>query len=243
MGHRSRTRCVTCRCARRSIGYKIEPVRRAHLRRRRSEVTDGVRPLEVAGRNGSGRRRAAADHGRIADAMLRFILTRVSLVIPTFIGVTLLRFLLIHLIPGDPIEMLAGRARHRPGAPCASCVHEFGLDQPLLVQYVDLYRAGRSTAISARSIITHEPVIDEFLQLFPATIELSLCAMLFADRRRPAGRHHRGGQARHGLRPRPDGRCAHRLFDADLLVGPAADPAVLGHARLDAGLGPHRRSL
>ena len=40
--------------------------------------------------------------------MLRFILTRVSLIIPTFIGITLLAFFLIRLVPGDPIETLAG---------------------------------------------------------------------------------------------------------------------------------------
>jgi dipeptide transport system permease protein len=40
--------------------------------------------------------------------MLRFILTRVSLIIPTFIGITLLTFFLIRLVPGDPIETMAG---------------------------------------------------------------------------------------------------------------------------------------
>ena len=40
--------------------------------------------------------------------MLRFILTRVSLVVPTFIGITLLVFVLIRLIPGDPTETMAG---------------------------------------------------------------------------------------------------------------------------------------
>jgi dipeptide transport system permease protein len=40
--------------------------------------------------------------------MLRFLATRVSLVIPTFFGITLLTFLLVRLIPGDPIEAVAG---------------------------------------------------------------------------------------------------------------------------------------
>ena len=49
--------------------------------------------------------------------MLRFLLTRLSLIIPTFIGMTLLAFFLIRLVPGDPIETLAGErgidaARH-----------------------------------------------------------------------------------------------------------------------------------
>ena len=40
--------------------------------------------------------------------MLRFLLTRVSLLIPTFFGMTLLAFFLIRLVPGDPIETMAG---------------------------------------------------------------------------------------------------------------------------------------
>src|SRR4029450_4284853 len=54
-------------------------------------------------------------------AMLRFLLTRISLVIPTFIGMTLLAFFLIRIVPGDPIETMAGararRQRHPRGAP------------------------------------------------------------------------------------------------------------------------------
>ena len=59
-------------------------------------------------------------------------------------------------------------------------------------------------------------------------------------RPRHSRRHARRGAPQLGVRPRRDGRVAHRLFDADLLVGAAADPAVLGAARLDAGVRPHR---
>jgi len=53
--------------------------------------------------------------------MLRFLLTRLSLVVPTFIGMTLLAFFLIRIVPGDPIETMAGErgidaARHQAGA-------------------------------------------------------------------------------------------------------------------------------
>ena len=50
--------------------------------------------------------------------MLRFLLTRVSLIIPTFIGVTLLTFALIRVIPGDPIEVLAGERGIDPARAC-----------------------------------------------------------------------------------------------------------------------------
>src|ERR671927_1367369 len=110
--------------------------------------------------------------------MLRFVLTRVRLVIPTFIGITLLTFFLIRLVPGDPIETMAGErgidpVRHE------LLRKEYGFDQPVLVQY-GLYLSRLVHGDLGRSIVTHEPVIAEFQTLFPATIELSLCAILFA---------------------------------------------------------------
>ncbi|HZH26894.1 MAG TPA: ABC transporter permease subunit [Azospirillaceae bacterium] len=110
--------------------------------------------------------------------MIRFILTRLSLVIPTFIGITLLAFFLIRLVPGDPIETMAGErgidpARHE------QLRKEYGFDQPVLVQYAK-YMERLIQGDLGRSIITREPVITEFASLFPATIELALCAILFA---------------------------------------------------------------
>jgi len=110
--------------------------------------------------------------------MLRFILTRVSLIIPTFIGITLLAFFLIRLVPGDPIETMAGErgidpARHE------QLRKEFGFDRPVLVQY-GIYISRVLQGDLGKSIVTQEPVISEFLALFPATIELALCAILFA---------------------------------------------------------------
>ena len=110
--------------------------------------------------------------------MLRFILTRVSLVIPTFVGITLLTFFLVRLIPGDPIETMAGERGIDP-VRHAELRKEYGFDQPILVQYA-IYIGHVLRGDLGRSIITREPVTSEFLTLFPATIELSLCAILFA---------------------------------------------------------------
>ncbi|MEO6625225.1 MAG: peptide ABC transporter permease, partial [Burkholderiaceae bacterium] len=66
--------------------------------------------------------------------MIRFVLTRLSLVIPTFLGMTLLVFFLIRLVPGDPIETLAGE-RGIDATRHAVLLKEFGLDRPLMVQY------------------------------------------------------------------------------------------------------------
>ncbi len=110
--------------------------------------------------------------------MIRFLLTRVSLVIPTFIGITLLVFVLVRLIPGDPIETMAGERGIDP-AEHARLVHEYGFDRPIIVQY-GLYLGRLVQGDLGRSIVTHKSVIEEFGSLFPATVELSLCALAFA---------------------------------------------------------------
>ena len=110
--------------------------------------------------------------------MLRFILTRVTFVIPTFIGITLLAFLLIHAVPGDPLEVMAGE-RGIDAARHAQLLHEYGFDRPLYMQYL-VYVGHVLRGDLGLSLITHAPVIHEFKSLFPATIELSLSAALFA---------------------------------------------------------------
>src|SRR5919205_2917393 len=110
--------------------------------------------------------------------MLRFILTRVSLVIPTFVGITLLAFFLIRLVPGDPIETMAGERGMDP-ARHEALRKAYGFDQPVLVQY-GIYVSRLLYGDMGKSIITSESVLSEFLSLFPATIELAVCAILFA---------------------------------------------------------------
>lgn len=110
--------------------------------------------------------------------MFGFLLRRAGLVIPTFIGITLLVFSLIHMIPGDAVEAMSGE-RGMDAARYARLLHEFGLDRPLYVQYFD-YLGNVLKGDLGFSIITKEPVFHEFLSLFPATLELSFCAMLMA---------------------------------------------------------------
>ena len=110
--------------------------------------------------------------------MFRFLLTRVSLIVPTFIGITLLVFVLIRLIPGDPIETMAGE-RGIAAALHAKLRADYGFDQPVLVQYW-YYLLRLLQGDLGKSIVTHKPVIQEFISLFPATVELSLCAIIFA---------------------------------------------------------------
>ena len=110
--------------------------------------------------------------------MLRFFLTRLSLVIPTFIGMTLVAFFLIRLVPGDPIETMAGE-RGIDAARHAALLKDYGLDRPILVQY-GIYIGRVLQGDLGKSMITQEPVLREFIALFPATIELAVCAIAFA---------------------------------------------------------------
>ena len=111
-------------------------------------------------------------------AMLRFLLTRVSLVIPTFLGIIFLAFLLIHLVPGDPVEVRRGERGIDP-VRHAQLLHEMGLDRPLWEQFLS-YVGQVAKGDLGLSLITHQPVLGEFLTLFPATLELAFFAMLFA---------------------------------------------------------------
>ncbi len=110
--------------------------------------------------------------------MLRFVLTRLGILIPTFIGVTLLTFAMIRMIPGDAVELLVGERGLDP-ARHAQLRAELGLDRPLLEQYWH-YISGVLQGDLGKSIVTRQPVAEEFFTLFPATVELSVCAMLFA---------------------------------------------------------------
>ncbi len=110
--------------------------------------------------------------------MLAFLLRRVALIVPTFIGVTLIAFALIHLIPGDPVENLSGERGMDP-ARRERLLHEFGLDKPLPIQYLEYVRDVLRGDLGT-SLTTHERVSSEFLTLFPATIELAFFALLFS---------------------------------------------------------------
>jgi dipeptide transport system permease protein len=110
--------------------------------------------------------------------MLRFLLTRVSLLIPTFIGVTIAAFSFIRLLPGDPVMLMAGERGMTPERH-AELMHAFGFDRPLWRQYLDFLWDALHGDLG-RSLVTKRPVFDEFTTLFPATLELSICAILFA---------------------------------------------------------------
>ncbi len=110
--------------------------------------------------------------------MLRFLISRLGLLLPTFLGVTLCAFFFIRAIPGDPVETRAGERGVSPERH-AELMHQMGLDRPLHEQYLS-FLGGILQGDLGNSIATHRPVMEEFATLFPATLELSFFAMLFA---------------------------------------------------------------
>ena len=110
--------------------------------------------------------------------MIRFILNRLLMLVPTFMGVTLAAFAFVRLIPGDPVELLVGERGIDP-ARHAQLLHDLGFDRPLWQQYLGFLGEVLSGNLG-KSIVTKQPVLSEFLTLFPATIELSVCALLIA---------------------------------------------------------------
>ncbi len=110
--------------------------------------------------------------------MLQFILRRLGLVIPTFIGITLLTFAFVHMIPGDPVMIMAGERGISPERH-AQLLAELGLDKPMWQQYLH-YIWGVMHGDLGISLKSRIPVWDEFVPRFKATLELGVCAMIFA---------------------------------------------------------------
>ena len=110
--------------------------------------------------------------------MLNFFLSRILTFIPTFIGVTLISFSFIRVLPGDPIIVMAGE-RGMDAARYAELQEQFGFNRPILVQYWEYLRGVMHGDLGV-SFVTKKPVFDEFFALFPATLELATCAIIFA---------------------------------------------------------------
>lgn len=109
--------------------------------------------------------------------MGKYIVKRLIGLIPVVIGVSICAFLLIHLIPGDPARAILGE---RATEETMNALREqLGLNDPLYVQYAR-FMGNVLQGDFGRSVITNNPVIEEFAQRFPATLELSLAAMTIA---------------------------------------------------------------
>lgn len=109
--------------------------------------------------------------------MLRLALRRLLLTVPTVLAAATLVFLLIHLVPGDPVEIMLGESARAVDKEVLR--HSLGLDRPLARQY-GAFLGGLAVGDAGRSLVTGEPVATLLTQRIPATAELTLSALAVA---------------------------------------------------------------
>ena len=109
--------------------------------------------------------------------MKRYLARRLLLLVPVVWGVSTLVFLLIHLIPGDPVEVMLGETAL--AADKEALRKELRLDLPLGAQYVE-FLEGLTTLNLGRSLFTRQPVWDTIRAALPATAQLAVAALAIA---------------------------------------------------------------
>jgi len=109
--------------------------------------------------------------------MKQYILRRLSLIILTLFGLLTIIFMISRVAPGDPARLAAGPDATEEMVEVLK--KEFGLDKPLIVQYID-YLKGLFTGNLGRSIRTRHLVLNDLIRFFPATFELTVFSLLLA---------------------------------------------------------------
>ncbi|MGO4747247.1 ABC transporter permease, partial [Streptomyces sp. 2MCAF27] len=109
--------------------------------------------------------------------MGRYVARRLLQMIPVFIGTTLLIFLMVNVLPGDPVRALWGDKPPDP-AQVAQIRHDRGLDLPLWEQYLH-YMWGLLKGDFGRTIAGNRPVLDEITRAFPVSMRLAAMAWTF----------------------------------------------------------------
>ncbi|MCK5162227.1 MAG: ABC transporter permease [Desulfobacula sp.] len=109
--------------------------------------------------------------------MINFLLKRLLAIIPVLLGITLLLFFMLRMLPGDPAQVLAGQMASPQDVEMIRT--QLGLDQPVYIQYASFLNrlVHLDLGLSAR---TQNPVIQEIWARLPNTILLSLCAITMA---------------------------------------------------------------
>jgi peptide/nickel transport system permease protein len=109
--------------------------------------------------------------------MKEYLIKRLLMVIPTVLGITVVVFMAIHMIPGDPIDLLLAEDYSEEAR--QQLMREYGLDQPLYIQYVKwLWRVVQGNW--GRSILTDRPVLPDVFMKLPVSLELIVVSMLIS---------------------------------------------------------------
>lgn len=110
--------------------------------------------------------------------MLNFIIKRLLTSILVIIGVTIVIFSLVHMAPGDPVQMMAGLDAKEEDIEALRA--KMGMDKPLIVQYFN-YVKGLLHLDLGKSIITNKNISDEIFFRFRNTAELAVAGMLISS--------------------------------------------------------------
>ena len=110
--------------------------------------------------------------------MLRFFIGRLAVLIPTFLGVSLIAFSFIRLLPGDPVMLLSGERVMAPERH-AQIMHDLGFDRPMYVQYFD-YLGKVLHGDLGESLRLQQPVRGLIADKLPVTLELACIAIVIA---------------------------------------------------------------
>jgi len=108
---------------------------------------------------------------------MRYALQRLLFAVPVLFGVSVLTFLMLHLVPGDPVAaMFIGQGGGAKAEQMETVREQLGLNDPLPVQYVT-YMKNVFQGDLGRSIRTNEPVAEMITRNFPPTMQLTLASM------------------------------------------------------------------
>jgi peptide/nickel transport system permease protein len=109
--------------------------------------------------------------------MTKYIIRRLIATIPVLIGLSIVLFAFVHLLPGDPTRAILGQ--HATPESIARLREGLGLDKPLWQQYL-IYMGQLAQGDLGRCVVNNTPVLSEFMTRFPGTVELTLVALIFA---------------------------------------------------------------
>lgn len=111
--------------------------------------------------------------------MRAYVAKRLLLLIPTLVGISVISFLIIHMIPGDLVTILLGITASQNEQNREAIIRALHLDRPLMVQYL-YWIGGVLRGDLGRSLVHGAPVAGEILRAFPVTVQLTLMSMLIA---------------------------------------------------------------
>ena len=105
------------------------------------------------------------------------VVERLLAALPLALGIVIVTFVLVRIMPGDPVDIMLGQAGNTSAAEIAAMKHEVGLDRPLYVQ-LGMFLDRLAHGDLGNSFQEHRPVVQLIKETLPATVELALAALV-----------------------------------------------------------------